>query len=69
MEKRIIEYIIIDHSYPSETTEEVNKYLDMGWELYGELKVIGYFADWGEEKQHASSYSQAMVKRESDEGE
>jgi hypothetical protein len=41
----------------------------MGWELYGELKVYGYFADWGDEKQHTSSYSQVMVKRESDEGE
>ena len=66
MEGRIIEYIVVDEETAGEVSEKVTNLLGIGYELYGELKVVGVFADWGgDEGRVYFSYSQAMVLRES----
>jgi hypothetical protein len=70
MEKRVVEYTIIVHEFASDVAEEVNRHLDEGWELYGELKVSAYFAAFSDgEGRNEGFYSQAMVRRESEEEE
>lgn len=63
MARRVKEYQIVTSDDPYEVARLVNQSLDKGWELYGELKVYAYYADYGEDTSgaHISSYSQVMV--------
>lgn len=64
MAAKIAQYKIVTHSDPKDTEDEVNAFLADGWELYGELRVIEYWA--GGESDDARcvySHTQAMVRR------
>lgn len=65
---RIVEYRICAGTEANDITQEVNKLLEEGWELYGELKTTGFFAKWGrgedEQTEYVYGYDQAMVRRE-----
>ncbi|PYS21497.1 MAG: hypothetical protein DMF72_17055 [Acidobacteria bacterium] len=66
MAGKVIEYSIVSNRFADDTAREVNRLLAEGWELYGELKVVEYFATYegDESPQSVSGYSQAMVRRE-----
>jgi hypothetical protein len=50
-----MEYKIVSHKDSKDTEDEVNAFLNEGWELHGDLKVIGGTPN---------AYAQAMTRQE-----
>ncbi len=58
-----MEYKIISDADSSEVSRRVSEYLADGWELYGELQLDSYYADYGDnEGEHVAIYAQAIVR-------
>lgn len=55
MSGHTVEYRIISHVEWQDTEDDVNKLLKDGWELHGELRVIG---------DNPNHYVQALVRKE-----
>jgi len=51
-----MEYKLLLKMNPEELNDEVNKYLSMGWVLYGNPSITG-------SDSHGLRYSQAVVKK------
>ena len=58
-------YKIISEWSAEKASEKVNALLKDEWELFGELHVNAYFANYGEdESENVINYSQALIKKD-----